>query len=114
MANRHNSDSGASGGGASQTPGNDSIAELVRLAGPRPEVPPQVQQRVYEAVQTEWRGTLRQRRTFRWGVPVALAAAVLLAVALTGRGPEVRVAPPIATVVFVDGDAGSPVSGLSL
>jgi hypothetical protein len=111
MANQQNSDSETSGSG-SRPPAKDSIAELVRLAGPRPAVPPQVQQRVYKAVQAEWRSTLRQRRTFYWGLPVALAAVVLLAVALTGRGPDVRIA-PIATVVLVDGDAGSPVGSLS-
>jgi len=99
-----------SGNGASDA--NDSIAELVRLAGPRPEVPPQVQQRVHDAVHAEWRSALRQRRTLRWGVPVALAATVILGVALSSRGPEVRIA-PIATVALVDAN-DSPAKGLSI
>jgi ferric-dicitrate binding protein FerR (iron transport regulator) len=78
----------------------------MRLAGPRPAVPPQVQKRVYDAVQAEWRSTLRQRRTMRWGVPAALAASVLLAVALSNRGPEVRSA-PIAMVALAEGNAGA-------
>ncbi|HWM26946.1 MAG TPA: FecR domain-containing protein [Woeseiaceae bacterium] len=100
------------GSGAGKQDAPDSIAQLLRLAGPRPEVPPDVQQRVHDAVCAEWRSTLRQRRTFRWGLPVALAAAVLLAVGLARRGPEVRIA-PIATVAMVGSDAGALASGLS-
>ena len=81
---------------------NDSIAELVRLAGPRPDVPPHVQQRVRDAVHAEWRSTLKRRWTFQWGMPLALAATVILGIALSSRSPEIRVA-PVATVALVDG-----------
>jgi hypothetical protein len=80
----------------------------MRLAGPRPAVPPHVEKRVYDTVQAEWRSTLRQRRTLRWGMPIALAASVLLAIALGNRSPEMRAA-PIATVALVEGsNAGTP------
>lgn len=110
MSNREHSGGGAAGG-KDRSPGNDSIAELMRLAGPRPAVPPHVQKRVYDAVQAEWRSTRRQRRTLRWGVPAALAASVLLAVALSSREPEVRGA-PIATVALAESNAGAS-SGIS-
>jgi hypothetical protein len=100
------------GSGAGKQDAPDSIAQLLRLAGPRPEVPPEVQQRVHDAVCAEWRGTVRQRRTFRWGLPIALAAAVLLAIGLAKRVPEVRIA-PIATVAMVGSDAGALASGLA-
>jgi hypothetical protein len=81
---------------------NDSIAELVRLAGPRPDVPPHVQQRVHAAVHAEWRSTLRRRWTLHWGMPLALAATVILGIALSNRSPEIKAA-PIATVALIDG-----------
>jgi len=112
MTDQENSGSEASGS-APRASGSDAIAELLRLAGPRPAVPPHVQQRVYDAVQTEWHSTLRQRRRLRWGLPVALAATILLVVTLTSRAPEVRLA-PIATVAFVEDAAGTLAGGLSL
>jgi hypothetical protein len=104
MTKHEGSPDGASGD-------KDSIAELLRLAGPRPDVPADVRQRVHDAVQAEWRSTLRQRRTLRWGVPLALAATVILGIALSSRVPEIRV-PPIATVALVEGDENLP-GGLS-
>lgn len=101
MAKYQDSGTGSSDGATA----NDSIAELVRLAGPRPAVPPHVEQRVYTAVRNEWRSTVRQRHTLRWGLPFALAATIVLAVTLMSRAPEVRVT-PIATVALVDGNGG--------
>jgi hypothetical protein len=112
MADHENTDNGASDGTRSSAR-DDSLARLLRLAGPRPTVPPDVQERVHDAVRNEWRSTVRQRRTLWWGVPVALAATIVLAVALTSRGPEVRIA-PIATVAVVDGNADASVGLPSL
>lgn len=92
--------------------GNDSIAKLMRLAGPRPAVPGEVRERVHAAVKKEWRSKFRQRRTRFWGIPLALAAAVVAAVLLTARAPELAVA-PIATVALVSGDAGAGAGRLS-
>jgi hypothetical protein len=89
--------------GNSASEANDSIAELVRLAGPRPDVPPDVERRVHEAVRAEWRNAVRRRRTLWWSAPIALAATIILGIALSGRD-EVRVA-PVATVTLVNGDA---------
>ena len=109
---KHDESGNGARGGKRATPAGDSIAELLRLAGPRPAVPPDVEQRVHDAVRAEWRSTVRQRRALRWSVPIALAAAIVLAVALVTRGPEVRTA-PIATVAVVDSDTGVLANGLS-
>jgi len=113
MANHENAGNGVSDGKHSAT-GDDSIARLLRLAGPRPAVPPDAEERVHSAVRNEWRRSIRQRRTLWWSVPVALAATIVLAVALVSRGPELSRA-PIASVALVDGDGalsgGSPLPG---
>lgn len=112
MANHDNlSSEGPVGKGESA--GNDSIARLMRLAGPRPAVPENVRDRIHQAVKSEWRSALKQRRTRRWGIPLAFAAAVVLAVALIPRGPEVTVA-PVATVAVVAGNAAPGSRGLSV
>lgn len=110
MTNHDNPDNKASGGKQSQATG-DSIARLMRLAGPRPAIPGDVQDRVHDRVRKEWQGTLVRRRTFRWSLPVVLAAAVVLAVALYTREPEVQLA-PIATIALVEGP--SSMSGYPL
>ncbi len=104
MAKHTNPGKGAADDRSNATDG-DAIARLMRLAGPRPEVPRDVRERVHAAVQKEWRSSVRQRRTFRWGIPAALAATVVIAIAVASRGPEIRVA-PVATVAFVGGGAG--------
>ena len=86
-------------------PGNDSVARLIQLAGPRPVIPDDVRMRVHAAVRREWQGGYQRRRTLRWGIPFALAAAVAVAVVTFVRAPELAVA-PIATVVRVDDAAG--------
>jgi ferric-dicitrate binding protein FerR (iron transport regulator) len=113
MANHENTGNGASGRKRRAT-GDDSIAKLLRLAGPRPAVPPDLEERVHDAVRNEWRNAVSQRRTFRWGVPAVLAATIVLAVALVSRSPELSIA-PIASVAMLDGNGtlsgGSPSPG---
>lgn len=105
MANDENMGNGAAAGGTGR-PGDDSIASLVRLAGPRPPIPRDVQARVHENVKREWRKSQARRRAVRWGIPAALAASLVIAVALTGRVP---LAPPepVATVAMVDVGLGN-------
>jgi ferric-dicitrate binding protein FerR (iron transport regulator) len=93
----------ASGGGG--PPGDDSIARLMRLAGPRPSVPQDVRVRVHASARKEWRKTVTRRRALRWAVPVALAATVVLAV-LGDRLPPGSGA-PVATVAMADGKASA-------
>jgi hypothetical protein len=78
----------------------------MRLAGPRPSIPEAVRVRVHDAVRQEWQKNVVRRRALHWGFPFALAAAVVIAVALNSRSPEVGIA-PIATVALIDGQ-GEP------
>lgn len=112
MTNRENSGDNTTGEKRSSHNG-DSIATLMRLAGPRATVPLHVEQRVHAAVRQEWRGTVRRRRVFRWSIPFALAATVFLVVTLSSRGPDVNVA-PVATVVQLEGAAGLESNGPSI
>lgn len=94
-------------------PNGDSIATLMRLAGPRATVPLQVEQRVHAAVRQAWCGAVRRRRVFRWSVPFALAATIFFAVTLSSRGPDISVV-PVATVVLLEGSDGLQGNGLSI
>jgi ferric-dicitrate binding protein FerR (iron transport regulator) len=110
MADERSAGGKASGGGP---PADDSIARLLRLAGPRPPVPPDVRDRVHRAVREEWRREVRRQRARRWGfriVPAALAASVLVAVILGGRVPFGEDA-PVATVSLVSGGTGTLAPG---
>jgi ferric-dicitrate binding protein FerR (iron transport regulator) len=94
-----------------------TLSELLRLAGPRRQVPEDVEARVYERVLSEWqaarderrRGSsvyatvrgewtrkMRRRKAARWYLPAALAATALLAFMLLDA-PE---APAPATVTI--------------
>lgn len=107
MADQRDRDNRTRSAGA---PEGDAIGRLLRLAGPRPEVPPEVRERVHAAVRGEWRAAVRRRRIFRWRFPGALAAAVVLAVALASRGP-IEPAAPIATVSQVAAVDSAPAGG---
>lgn len=93
-----------------KAPGGDSVARLIRLAGPRPLIPGDVQMRVHAAVRREWQGSYQRRRTLRWGIPFALAAAVAVVTVGLVRAPEIAVA-PIATIVKVDPTGSAAASG---
>ena len=96
--------------GNGKAPGSDSVARLIQLAGPRALIPDDVQMRVHAAVRREWQGSYQRRRTLRWGIPFALAAAVAVVTVGLVRAPEIAVA-PIATVVKVDDAGGGAASG---
>ena len=100
-----NSSSGASAGRDALP--EDSIAKLLRLAGPRPGVPAGARERVHAAVKQEWRGSVTARRRRRWAVPATLAATVVLAVMLGGRLGLVD-REPVATVTLVAGAGVQP------
>ena len=56
--------------------------------------------------------TLKRRWTLQWGLPLALAATVILGIALSSRSPETSVS-PVATVTLIDGGEKLP-SGLDV
>src|SRR3972149_6417489 len=89
----------------------ETVATLLRLAGPRPAVPPERHRRVHDAVRSHWRQSLPGRRRRRLAVwiagPLAAAAAVLLFIGLglrNGVAGEIR-------VEVVRGSVRSPRSG---
>lgn len=70
----------------------NSIARLMILAGPRAEIPAELQARVYGKTLEAWRNNLqtpgRATRVLRFAMPLALAASFLLAVTFLMRpGP---------------------------
>jgi len=97
-----------------------TLARLLRLAAPRPEVPADAEARVYERVEAEWRAATSspadrvypnverawarggRRHRMRWAVPAALAATVVLAVVLWRTPTPTRpVVSPVGEVVRV-------------
>lgn len=106
MANGANGANGTAAGESS--PGDDSIARLMQLAGPRPAVPQAVRERVHATVKREWRSSVTRRRARRWGwaMPAALAASVLLAVVLGDR-MLLDEGAPVATVSVASGPGGT-------
>lgn len=67
-----------------------TVAALMNLAGPRAAIPDALERRVHAAVRQEWEGASRRKTILRWSVPLALAATVLIAVAVSTQ-------PPVAT-----------------
>jgi ferric-dicitrate binding protein FerR (iron transport regulator) len=59
----------------------DPVAELLRIAGPRPKVSPDAKARVFAAVRDDWRQSVRARRRTRMlgASGVAAAAAIVIA-----------------------------------
>lgn len=106
MVDEHSRSSASAGNDALP---EESIAKLLRLAGPRPGVPAGARARVHAAVKQEWRRSVapRRSRSRRWAVPASLAAAVVLAVMLGGRLPLVDRG-PVATVTLVAGAGVQP------
>lgn len=114
---------------------DETLAELLRLAGPREAIPEDVEGRVYARVLEEWKNSTslpeptriygnvhrewtrrnRLQTLGRWALPVALAASILLAVsALFRPGAPIAVAPAVGTVarsVDAGSDGGLPAVG---
>ena len=104
-----------------------TIARLMRLAGESEQIPPDIESRVYERVRAEWTSSTTQpdsgrvyahvRREWnntrarspmrRWALPVALAAAIVLAVVVVIQpAPPVPANVPIGTIVKNIGNTG--------
>jgi len=100
----------------------DPELELLRLAGPRPAVPREREERVRTAVRAHWRTRVNGRRPPRlaWlAVPLAVAALIALVILLPKRRP----APPamVGSIEVVAGQAhvgttgdGAAVAGMEL
>lgn len=114
--------------GYSQDRDDETMERLLRLAGPRAEIPADIEARVYERVHREWQAASQppdgarvyrhvrrawqkdttRRRYRRWALPVALAASVVLAVTLVlQQPPSAPDRVTIGTVARVVGDAAS-------
>jgi ferric-dicitrate binding protein FerR (iron transport regulator) len=110
-----------------------TTARLLKLAGQRPDIPADLERRVYARVQedwqkatrqpdnprlyqrvrAEWRNELALKRRRRWLLPMAMAASVaLVVVVLLQTAPPIPTQPvTVATVVRITGDLS--VSGTS-
>jgi len=94
----NNSDSDT--GGESHT--GDTVSALMNLAGPRADIPVNAEKRVHDIVRRHWQGVTQKRNFVRWTIPASLAAAILIAVAINFRAPEI--APQtIGTIAYVIG-----------
>jgi ferric-dicitrate binding protein FerR (iron transport regulator) len=100
----------------------EALARLMRIAGPRPDISPDVESRVYERalkewqvstapadstrvyenVQRSWRMAGVRRQVLRWAVPLAVAASAVL-VAVMMQQPVAPTAPVVGTVARVIG-----------
>ena len=80
---------------ASEDEESDTIARVLKLAGPRPAVDPARTARVHDAVREAWRGETRlrnRRRTMILGI-AGLAAAAAIAFAVRPRTPAAPLSP---------------------
>lgn len=95
---------------------DETMAKLLRLAGPRSPIPEDVESRVYDRVHDEWRASSEQPEStrvyaqvhrqwkkskprlgiWRWAMPFAVAATVIMAIAVVMQPP-----PPVPTYVPV-------------
>jgi ferric-dicitrate binding protein FerR (iron transport regulator) len=88
----------------------DTVARLLRLAGPRPEVSEERARRVKAAVRLRWQGELqtRRRRSRWWFGALAAAAGFLVALGLAMQRARIPTPPgPALPVAFVDVVAGT-------
>lgn len=86
----------------------DPIAELIRLAGPRPRVSEERMARVRAEVHEEWQRGMRKRtRVRRFGLAAVAAAAVIAIVLIIPRERPTPATPPVivAHVQAVQGSA---------
>lgn len=106
---------------------DETMARLLRLAGPRSPIPEDIESRVYDRVQNEWRTSSEQPDGTRvygqvhrhwekskprlgirhWAVPFAVAATVIMAIAVVMQPPPpVPTNVPVGTIARVVSDDG--------
>jgi hypothetical protein len=89
---------------------DDELGPLLRAAGPRPEMPARDFAEIKEAARADWQAVARSRpgSGSRWGVGLALAASLILALAVGWwwqRDAASAVDSRVATVLRVEGEA---------
>ena len=89
-----------------------SVARLMNIAGLRPEIPAEIEDRVYRHVKQEWHTNQPVSRTRQWAVPLALAASILIAVSFIIR-PTLSDAPMVGTIARIGGGASTTTRGLA-
>ena len=87
---------------------DDAVAQLMKLAGPRPSIPADLEMRVHERVKQEWQTSLPRHRASRWMVPLALAASIIVAVIINIRPADMS-SRTLGTVARVAGGAAMSV-----
>lgn len=96
-----------------QTNGEESLAELLRMAGPRPRIPEDMKARVRASVQSEWKDEVSRRKRTRVAAisSLAAAAAVTAVILLKPQAPTAQVPQPVvvARVQTVNGTATASV-----
>jgi ferric-dicitrate binding protein FerR (iron transport regulator) len=68
-----------------------ALSKLLNLAGPPEQISGAVEGRVYARVRSEWSQSSRPSQVVRWGLPLALAATVLIAFFISSPGTKVEV-----------------------
>lgn len=85
---------------------DDAVSTLMNLAGPRAEIPADIEKRVHDNVHQHWQRSTNRKKTLRWAVPASLAATILIALAINFQAPDVPLR-PVGTIAYVYGDPGS-------
>ena len=88
----------------------DTVARLMYLAGPRADIPADLEKRVHHNVRREWQKSTSLKKPVRWAMPAALAATILVAIALNVRVPDAPLQPvgQIAHVVGISDSTQHP------
>lgn len=106
----HDSPIGDAGGAEDR---DDVLATLLTLPGPRADVDDAMRERVYSQVRDEWRqvtdgGQRRPNKKWRsgkfWALPVALAAAFVLAIVAVQAPQPVTIVRPIGSIALLTDD----------
>jgi len=87
---------------------DDTVAKLMNLAGPRADIPADIEARVHKKVRQDWRSATNKKVAMRWAVPAALAATVLIVLAINFRATEMPLQ-PVGVVAQVIGGSGMAV-----
>jgi hypothetical protein len=85
---------------------DDTVSTLMNLAGPRADIPADIEKRVHENVRRHWQGGVKKRVVARWVIPAALAATILIFFTFNFRTIEI-VPQMIGTIAYVSGDVDS-------
>jgi len=85
--------------------GDDTLAAVLKLAGPIPDIDRAIENRVYTNVRQEWSRARPQSRATRWAVSLAMAASVLLAIGLIDSTSNTPPPSVVGTVSVVRGGA---------